>query len=539
MKIKASHLFIIIITCTLYCVNSNAAVFPKDAARQITFLGTADLQGQLEPSLSSVSLDGSGNKIQVAGGIGRIAAVIKKTKLENSHPVIVLTSGDDWMGRYLNTFHGKAITSLLQVAGYDIMALGNHEFDHGSGVLGEVLSQTEITILCSDLDIKDTALETTCLESYIEEYDGLRVGYFSLMTPEFAYVTNGGNVSLSGSIFKVAEKMVSSLKMKGVDIVVAVTHIGINLDRQLAAKVDGVDVIFGGHSHDYLERLENINDTLIVNGGEKGTALVRLDLYLDKENKLITDSADYSLIPVLESISEDPITAKQLKYYTDQLPGTVVLGITDREWHLDKHSVRSGESSVANMVNDLILKKFQVDLVLNNSGAFRGNKLYPAGVVTDTMLHEIDEFENDIYLLKIKGQHLQEILEHSASSIGQGGFLQIAGARIEINRDANKQEIAQINGQWQVLCPGQRIKSVQIQNNDGSYSIIDPDKIYSVATSAFLAKYGGDKYFWFNAYGHEQINTYTTLYSIMSMAINNSKILNPTPLDGRILFTTL
>ncbi len=332
--------------------------------------------------------------------------------------------------------------------------------------------------------------------------------------------------------------MVSSLRQEGVDLIVAVTHIGIDLDRELAAAVNGIDIIFGGHSHDYLPKLETINDTLIVNGGEKGTALVRLDVFLDKDKQLLIDSAAYSLIPVLASVPEDTNTAEQLQYFTDKLPGTVVLGSTDKEWHLDKKSLRSGESSVADMINDLILQKFHVDLVLNNGGAFRGNKVYPAGPVTDTMLYAIDAFENDIFLLKIKGQYLHEILEHSAASLGEGGFLQIAGARIKIQTNAAAQEIAQKNGQWQVSKVGKQIETIQIRNDDGSYSPLDLEKTYSVATNAFLAKKEGNKYYWFKKYGHEQTNTYTTLYSIMSMAITNSKILNPPAPDGRILLVT-
>jgi len=100
------------------------------------------------------------------------------------------------------------------------------------------------------------------------------------------------------------------------------------------------------------------------------------------------------------------------------MPAAIVLGKTETTWNLSKSSVRSGESTVADLVNDLILDKFEVDVVVNNGGAFRGNKEYLPGPVTDTMLHEIDEFENDVYLLKIQGKYLKEILEHSASQTG-------------------------------------------------------------------------------------------------------------------------
>ncbi len=517
------------------CGNRTAA---PDASRQLTFLGTADLQGRLEPSPSSIKLNGSNQKTQVVGGISRIASIIKEVKSTNNHPVITLTSGDDLMGRYFHMFQGEAITSLSSVAGYTVFALGNHEFDFGPAVLGKALEQSDMIVLCSDLDIKRTALENTCQQSFIKEYDGIRVGYFSLMTPNFANTTHSGNVILRGSSSEITKEMVTALQLKGADVIVAVTHIGVDLDRKLAAQVDGIDIIFGGHSHEYLPQLETINNTLIVNGGEKGAAVVRLDVDLDKEKRLLPQSTRYSLIPVLESTPEDPETAKRLQHFTDRLPATVVLGSTEAEWHLDKNSLRSGESSVANMVNDLILEKFQVDVVLNNSGAFRGQKVYPVGPVTDTMLHEVDEFNNNIYLLNIKGEYLLEILEHSAASIGHGGFLQISGARITIKTTATKQEIVEQNKQWQVTRPGQQILTVKIRNNDGSYTTLDPEKTYSVATNAFLASNGGDKYFWFSQYGTEQRNTYTSLYSIMAMKIGQTKTLTPPKPDGRISFVT-
>lgn len=435
-------------------------------------------------------------------------------------------------------FQGKALSSLFDVAGYTIFALGNHEFDYGPAVLGEALEQSDMVVLCSDLNVKGTALESTCQQSFIKEYDGIRVGFFSLMIPEFANITHAGDVSLKGSNSEIAREMVSVLQLKGADVIVAVTHIGIDLDRKLAAQTDGIDIIFGGHSHEYLPQLETINNTLIVNGGEKGVAVVRLDVDLDTNKSILPQSARYSLLPVLESIQEDPKTAKLLQHFTDLLPETVVLGSTETEWHLDKHSLRSGESSVANMVNDLILEKFQVDLVLNNSGAFRGQKVYPVGPVTDTMLHEVDGFNSNIYLLKIKGKYLLDIMEHSAASIGHGGFLQIAGAKIVIQTTATKQEVTQINKQWQVTRPGQQILSVQMHNKDGSYTALDLEKTYSVATNAFLASKGGDKYFWFSQYGTDQRNTYTSLYSIMAMQIGQTKLLTPINPDGRIRLIT-
>lgn len=529
--------FVVLVWGVLLFPKKDTELAPVTASgHHLTILGTADLQGKLEPVKSSIDLEGNGKNIDVVGGISRIASLIKSISSEKDRSVIMVSAGDDLMGRYFSNFHGHAITGLLAESGYDVFALGNHEFDFGPDVLRKALSNTTLNTLCSDLDVEGTAIASECSKSYIKEYDGVRVGLFSLMTPEFPYVSDGGTVSLRGSATEIAKEMVQSLKQQNVDLIVAVTHIGIDLDRKLAADVDGIDIVFGGHSHEYLREMEIINETLIVNGGEKGTALVRIDVLLDKDKKLVVDSTKYTLLPVLESIPEDSATAQKLKNFTDQFPATIVLGSTDREWRLHKENLRMQESAVADMLNDLILEKFEVDLVLNNSGALRGNRSYPAGPVTDTMLHEIDEFENVIYLVKMKGQYIREIFEHSAALQGHGGFLQIAGARIEIDSSKTPQEVTKNNGKWQLTTPGEQVQSIKIKKDDGTYEPLNPEKMYSVATNTFLAEHEGDQYFWFKKYGKDKKDTYTTLYSILAMEINRTKVLNPPLVDGRIRF---
>ncbi len=522
-----------------YTVSNCTASQPTNEFKKITFLTTADLQGKLDPSSGSVKANKDSTKEQVIGGISRIASLINEIKAENTPhtPVITISTGDDFMGRYFHAFNGIATINLLETAGYDLFALGNHEFDKGPGLLSDALEQSNITTLCSDLNVSGTTMDGECVPFVIQKLsNSIRVGFFSLMTPEFPYVSNGGNVSLKNSPFVIADKMVQVLSAKDVDLIVAVTHLGVERDQELAAKVDGIDLIIGGHSHEYLSQLLHVNDTLIINGGEKGTALVRLDLTLDKDKQIVTNASQYVLLPVTESIPEDLKTSRLLKQYSDKLPQTTILGTSGVNWQLDKQSLRNRESAVADMVNDLILKKFTTDLVLNNSGAFRGNKEYPAGNVTDTMLHEIDAFENDIYILKIKGKYLAKIMEHSASLIGEGGFLQIAGARVKINPAANKQTLVQKKNEWEILTPGKRVTTVLICNKENVCQPLDAEKEYSVATNAFLALKGGDKYFWLQKYGTNKINTYTTLYSIMAMEISKSRELTPPSPDGRITF---
>ncbi len=521
---------------SLYFMTGCSQVTPlSDTADRITIISTGDLQGRLDPAVRPVRLLESGEKIEVVGGISRIATLLKQIRQESGNPVIVISSGDDLMGSYFRQFDGKAIFGLMESAGYEVLGLGNHEFDTGPGVLAEALDTVGFTALCSDLQVENTVLSQSCHPYLLREYQGVQIGLFSLMTEDFPVVTLTGDVTIVDNQIKAAEKAIKTLKQQGAQVIIAVTHIGADLDRKLAATVNGIDIIVGGHSHDYLYELETINNTLIINGGEKGSALAQLDVSLDKDSKVIPDSAAYSLLPVISEIKPDPATEAKLSVFRQQLPATTVVGTTEKEWDLTKATLRSRESSVANMITDIIRKQFDVDVVLYNGGTFRGNATYQPGSVSDTMLAEIDEFENNVFLLTMQGKYIQEILEHSASLIGQGGFLQGSGFQVTIDSGAQPQQLTgKDNTDFAVSKPGNRIKEIRILANDGSWQPLDIERNYRLASNDFLVKLGGDRYFWFQRYGKEIRNTYSTMASIMADVFRRDKVVNPVGPDGRI-----
>jgi 5'-nucleotidase len=523
--------FLLLCSCSLHTITDSPP-------RHLTILGTGDLQGHLDAGALTIQLPDSGKNMTVAGGISRIATLITTIRRENDHPVIVLSSGDDLMGRYFHKFNGKAIYELMEKSGYDIQALGNHEFDRGPEILAQALEANTPEILCTDLKTDDTPMEGRCKRYLITEYQGLKIAFFSLMTPDFPLVTRPGKVQLAATPTSMARKMVRLLRDKGADLVIAVTHIGRDMDLQTAARVKGIDIIFGGHSHDYEMHLQQRNNTLVVNGGQKGPALVRLDVELDKKGRMIPSSGRYSLIPVMKEISPDPEVEKILKKYADQLPAATILGRTDTVWDLTNHALRYRESAVADMITDIIRKQFKVDIVLYNSGAFRGNSRYQPGPVTDVMLSDIDEFESTVFLLKLKGDTIAQILEHSAAKIGTGAFLQVSGIRFTIDPKALPQILSGTTVRDStVIQPGHRTTNIKILSKDNKWVPLDLEKTYSVAANDYLVQRGGDHYFWFKKYGRDIRNTYSTMGSIMTDFFLKNKIGGPGKPDGRIVFS--
>jgi len=515
-------LFISIFVSTIYASSS--------AAHTITIAGTADLQGMMEPSIQKIDLDFDGKKEEMEmGGIARIATLFKKLKAKNPATVTVST-GDDLMNRFFHTYKGKAILGLMSDAGYDLYVFGNHEFDKGSNVLAQALDGTQLDVICSDLDVSRSALQGKCSPYLIKEMDGVKVGFFSLITEDLPVVSAERNVTMISDNVTIANKMVKELKEKGANLIVALTHIGYKEDRKLAKQVKGIDLIFGGHSHHYVKKMGHINDTAIVNGGEMGSQIIKVDIPMTKDLKVLHRDITMTKIPVTDKTEADKVIEAKVAAYVEKFPAAIVLGKTEAEWDMHSAVTRKKESPVAEMINDMMRKQFKVDIVLNNGGAFRGNKTYKPGPITDTMLKEIDEFRQYAYTLNLKGKYLKDILEWSAASYGQGGFLQPSGIHYRITLP--KQPMVK-EGE-NIIKKGERVDNIEVFV-DGKWQAVDPEREYKVLSNSFMVQDGGDGYFWFKKYGSNIQNTFSTFYSIMADYLYKEKVLTPGKPDGRIV----
>ncbi len=534
--LSAAALAALVSSCTCPAPPPPEPVAPAPAARVFTIIGTADLQGQLEPVSMTLDLDGDGEPEEAeVGGIARLATLISRIKSERPGRVAVVSTGDDLMNRYFHTFKGRAIFELMSLAGYDVCAYGNHEFDKGPEVLAEALGYADFDVVCSDLEVGGTVMDGLSARLLVRDYDGIRVGYFSVMTEDFPLVTSGKGIGLRGDNIEIARWAVGELRAQGAEVVVGLTHVGENRDREIAEAVPSIDVIFGGHSHEYLAEVMRVGDTQIVNGGEKGTYLVRLDVAVTPGGDVDVGASAFDLIPVTDHTPGDPEVEAVLAGYSESFPDAVVLGRTEVPWDMTKGAIRGGESPVANLVNDLMREKFQVDIVLNNAGAFRGKKVYGPGPVTDVMLREIDEFGNYAYALDIEGRHIRSILERSAASFGEGGLLHASGLRYTIDLRRVAQEIVQNDAAgWSVVTPGERVTEAVVMTPGGELEPLDPDRTYRVLSNSFLVRHVGDGYFWFAEDGENLRNTYSTFYSILAELAGNRGVLNPGEPDGRL-----
>ena len=480
------------------------ALQAQAAPGELILLTVNDLHGQLEP------FQGGASGSPAAGGLARLASIVKTFKKNHPGKCLAVCSGDSLTGPYFLHFGGRAIFSALSLTGIDVGTPGNHEFDRGPSVLAGALGYCSFPMVVSNMTLPaGSPLAAKLQKSLVFERNGLRIGVFGLMTPDLALISGGGrHVTVTG-LEEAAREMVQDLRSRQqADLVIAVTHIGLDMDRQLAARVGGMDVICGGHSHDLLASGEEVvvprpdgHTTLIVQAGARGEYLGLLRLGVEGGRVI---SHTWKTIPMDASVADDPDAAACIKSYRDRLPPASVLTISTVTLDWRSASVRTRETAVGNLITDIMRTRFHTDIALCNGGGIRGDRVLPAGAVTTGDIEAMLPLENRITILRLNGSVIRQVLERSVSLLPQqfGGFLQVSGLRFSVDPDAPPRKPLPGTGEspGRMLSPGGRISDVQVCSPGGSCAPLDPGRTYSVAVNSFIAE-GGDGYVMLQAAG--------------------------------------
>lgn len=454
----------------------------------------------------------------------KLVTAVKEERIQKRDSLL-LNAGDVFSGTlYFNVHEGKADTSLLNLMKFDAMVFGNHEFDLGSSANGHASLKTFVQsanypFVSSNLDFSEDplfeGLQTRGLSSspedghiydaIIKEIDGEKVGIFGLTTEETTSIASPGSIQFENYI-NTAKAQVAALEAKGVNKIVALTHIGyddssiVDNDQLLAKAVPGIDLIVGGHTHTSLTSPVLIDKdlegkekdpTIIVQAYQYADFLGTVTLEFDDKGKvsnfdgrLITlsnyandASALSALAPFKDIVSEymnkeiGVSTAVTLPSPRTSDPGN------------DGTSVRNSETVLGNLITAGMLETARnsapdknVIFAVQNGGGIRA--AIPAGNITVGQVKSVLPFGNTLAIVDITGTEMKEMFEHSFKDYPKenGGFLHVSGARVTY--DSSKPA-------------GQRIVKIEYKNDAGEYVEIDAETNYTIATNAFTVK-GGD-----------------------------------------------
>jgi 5'-nucleotidase/UDP-sugar diphosphatase len=260
------------------------------------------------------------------GGLARAASIIGQWAMTEPNPIL-LHGGDFMIGTFMfNAYLGVPELQILQSLGFDALVLGNHEFDPGPSDLANILAVAQLDpafeIVCSNALFMDQVplLDSIVQPFAIEQRGNVKVGIFGMTTPATVVISNPAPVFFDTTqvgVVTAALTAVAQLQGQGCQVVVMLSHMGVEMDKALAPYLTGVDVIIGGHSHTAISMVEYVNGIPIVQAGEFYHYVGKLTLVYNGSNVSV---ADYSLQEITNQIPEEPTIAGMI----DQLKQGIV-----------------------------------------------------------------------------------------------------------------------------------------------------------------------------------------------------------------------
>ncbi len=408
----------------------------------------------------------------LSGALGA-AGVIKRAKKwanENNVYMMVVDSGDWFQGTIIGNYsYGIAVADFFKLIGVEVTTLGNHDFDFGQDKVIKFINygKPDFKTISDNIVYKENGKPVDyVIPYYIKDFDGIKIGFFGIITPSLRWVTMLENVKNieTKHIIEVSKKAVKALKAKGVDIICALTHIGIEDDKFLMAAVPEIDIIFGGHSHTGTRNgyIDPYHHTYYVQNFGSLSCMQEVRFIVDEKTKKIQWISSRMIDLFAEKYPPDPeavaLYNKNLKKYAADIMNKVVgYAAVDFE-----RSPRYASGPQGNLTADVMREITGADVAF-----FSGERDHlSAGVITYADLFSIFPFGNTIVTMTLTGDQLWYVCEYSVN--GYHAAYQVSGLKMIF--DLTKPRF-------------RRVKAVFVNGKP-----LDRKKVYKIATTNYLAQ---------------------------------------------------
>ena len=476
---------------------------------RIDYLSLNDLHGTVDDKTSSSN-----------PGMARVATFIKDRMAMNAHTYLV-SAGDQYQGSSIsNLTYGDVVNEILAHLGMLTSAVGNHEFDWGADHIVRWAKEGDFPFVASNIEVTDAAKpaewDTYVKPYYIQEItvdeQTFKIGFIGIATPETAFKTAAEHVQ--GFTFtdpaEATNKWEKVLREEGVDVVLALTHLGAFQNEEgvisgeivdYANKIS-VDGIFAGHTHQVVNG--RVNDIPIVQGQYNGRSISLLSLNFDmtEEGYVYSHvtSEVFNLRNMKADLAEDPAVKAIIdEYYVvlgpilDEVIGSIEI---DLPHNTDDMEVTPMGQFVAKTMAEV--GGTQIGII--NGGGIRGG--FEAGDITMGTMYAILPFDNALVTLEVSGAELRQLIDHGINSpdFRSGQFY---GIKVWYDEDAEYKE---------------RVTSMRLL--DGTP--IEDDVMYTVSTLDFIYT-GGDKYDFSKA--ENVVETYLPVRDLITEAIREMEVI--------------
>ena len=415
--------------CSLFALSAVSTAMAQEV--NIKLLGTSDIHGRVVPWSYGADVEDK------SGSYAQIATYVKDVRKNNKN-VVLVDVGDAIQDNQVDVFakdkkyyKDHPIPKVLNEMKYDVFVLGNHEFNFGMKALDEILKDIKAKKLTANFYYKKNDKRYIDATTIIEK-DGVKLGIIGLSTPMSAkFEEDTGNLKdmKFTSPTEEARTQVEKLKAKGVDAIIAVTHMGIDNEnnipdtgmRDVINAVDGIDVVIAGHMHKDVPS-ETIKNTLITEPHRYGTVVSEVDLTFDindkKEVKLVKKES--KTVPV-KALEADKKIVEIYKPYHEKLRelNNVVIGQTANEMvpQETKHGVSaafSKDTGLSSFINDVEQHYSGADVV-TFSFDHQKARMDKGDIKKKDIIFNYRYAGGDVTVYEMTGKQLKEYMEWSAN----------------------------------------------------------------------------------------------------------------------------
>ncbi len=413
--------------------------------KHLTILHNNDMHGDFLPETKD------GKKV---GGLPLLSGYLSKMRSEKEN-LIYAIAGDMFRGSIIDSeYMGLSTISLVNLLNPDVATIGNHEVDYGLAHLLFLDKCATFPLICANLFV--TLNNQRLFDPYLNvEVGGMKILFIGILTDEVIASTKQEKVIGSFVDVEQAAKEIGIIcdnyRTTSTDMTIVLSHIGLELDRQLAERLDpgfGVDFIIGGHSHTFMEEPEIVNGIPIVQAGTGTDIVGRFEIDYDEAEKKIANWS-WQCDEINDQVAKpDPVMVDMLYRYKDQTDAKYKRVVT-RWARTLTHPSREQETEMGNLYADLMQDESSFDIMLFGSGSIRKKELGPIIEYQDMI--ENTPFDDVCWMLEVTGDQWRRIVKHLLRDdawLGETEFYQMSkGVRIKYNRTTKELLELKFNGE--------------------------------------------------------------------------------------------
>lgn len=422
---------------------------------------------------------------------------------------ILIDNGDSLQGQLIGSLsNGEYMAEALNLVGFDLASVGNHDFDYGVDQLLKLEKQLNYPLL--SCNIKNIKTGKYMFEPYkIIEAKGKKIAFIGITTPntltqcnpDFFKDENGVNFidfaekDNGKELCNLVQKYINEARKKA-DYVVLLGHLG-NYDvyspwtsGEIVSGTYGADLFIDGHSHDaYIGSYENKNGAPVPAAGTANGLSTAMKIVIKADGTVVVESLE------LEGIEADSKVQKGIDLIEAKLNGLKNKIVAKSEVELTtlnedgSRAIRAKETNLGNLCSDVIRVACGSDIGMINGGGIRAN--IAKGDITFGDIISVHPFGNSMCKVRIKGSVLLDVLEFSVRNVPDefGGFMHFSGLTYSLDTSIPSSVVMDENMNFVKVDGLRRIFNVKVNGED-----LDPNKTYTLGGTNFTILSGGDGY---------------------------------------------